>query len=248
MQDVKRVFHIGKTAQFTAHLIFIDVINIPFVTGNFRIKWKFKQGNSSGSHEHSHLNEESIEWPTETLSRSTTREDSASKNKSSARETIKLKRVNGNEAKGTTEPARLKTHVATFNRLVSCPVSMNISKTGALEACPIKLIVRQELHSETGKIEDYKLGAVSIDLSDFVSDSSFNPPKHRKIMPHRFLLAESKTNAILRVHIELEYVGGGQSFLTRGQQKQEERLRQASSASGSGSTGSNLSNASDNAG
>jgi hypothetical protein len=253
-----RALHLGKgkEAQFLCTIVLVDVLNIPFVTGAFKVQWKFKAPASSHA-EHGSGQLTTVEWPLHeqhALSRSNTREDATpskdrSRSGSLPKDTVKLKQVDAHEVKGTTEPSRLRAHVAHFHRIVTCPVTLSISKSGLVEPCEVKLVVRQESHTESGKLEEHKLGVVTVDLSDFISEHSGAARKPHTFHPMRFLLAESKTNALLRLHIDLEFIGGGPHFTTKTELKREERARQASnsSGSGSGSTPSNVSSASSDA-
>ncbi|KAL8292615.1 hypothetical protein RQP46_001227 [Phenoliferia psychrophenolica] len=117
------------------------------------------------------------------------------------------------EPKGTTTLIPLRAHTAVFRREIQCPVAIPVkqlphSSRYQLQPSPLRLAVRQEVPSDGGKKEETKTGEVVLDLSQFVglghtADAS----------PRRYLLRDCKTNAILRVIVRMEWVGGERDFV-----------------------------------
>ncbi|GAA5861887.1 hypothetical protein JCM3774_001340 [Rhodotorula dairenensis] len=123
--------------------------------------------------------------------------------------------VAGPEPRGKTAVVSLRSHTATFNREVSCPVSISLrsdadSKKYRLQPSPVRLSVRQQNMGEEHKLEEEKLGEVVLDLSQFV-------PRHGRsadlAKPRRYLLQGCKSNAVLRVSVKMEWLDGAQDYV-----------------------------------
>lgn len=118
------------------------------------------------------------------------------------------------EPKGCTPLASLHSYTAAFHRKIYCRVSIplkpSLSSTKfELQPAPVRLAVRQEMiDAKTGKKEEIKTGEVMLDLSQFVG-SSRNPVG----VTRRYLLKDSKTNATLRVTVQMEWVGGETHYI-----------------------------------
>jgi hypothetical protein len=108
------------------------------------------------------------------------------------------------ESKGSTPFVTLRSHNITFNRLVYCPVTIPLAKGNYLQRSELKLSIKQETHTENGRRAEEKLGHVVVDLAEWAGNTSKKP--------RRLLLVGSKTNALLRVSIRLEFVGGERNF------------------------------------
>ncbi|GAA5981931.1 hypothetical protein JCM10908_004672 [Rhodotorula pacifica] len=78
--------------------------------------------------------------------------------------------ASGPEPRGKTAVVALRCHTATFNREVTCPVSISLrpladSKKYQLQPSPVRLSIRQQNMAEDHKVEEEKLGEVVLDLS-----------------------------------------------------------------------------------
>ncbi|SCV67393.1 BQ2448_5004 [Microbotryum intermedium] len=143
--------------------------------------------------------------------------------------TVSYISVDHTEPKGSTSWAPLRSHTATFNRVISCPVAIPLrsirspssssSLTSAttagatprhiLQPCSLKLRVRQEVPGdEEGKTKEVKMGQVVLDLSQFVTLAKGKEPTAR-----RYLLRDCKTNATLRVTVRMEFLAGERSYV-----------------------------------
>lgn len=117
------------------------------------------------------------------------------------------------EPKGTTALIPLRAHTAVFRREIQCPVAIPVkalphSSRYQLQPSPLRLAVRQEVPSDSGKKEEAKTGEVILDLSQFVGHG-----RSSDATPRRYLLRDCKTNATLRVTVRLEWVGGERDFV-----------------------------------
>lgn len=117
-----------------------------------------------------------------------------------------------NEPKGTTSLVPLRSHTATFDRQIQCPVAIPLRSTPngryQLQPSPVKLAIKQEVVGDDGKKGEAKTGEVILDLSQFVRNG-----KREEGTPRRYLLLNCKTNATLRVTVKMEWVGGEQDFI-----------------------------------
>ncbi|BGP15859.1 hypothetical protein JCM10213v2_003848 [Rhodosporidiobolus nylandii] len=126
------------------------------------------------------------------------------------------------EPRGSTSFIPLRQHTATFNREITCPVSIPLrslpsssSSRGAaaryeLQPSPVRLSLKQEVLAgadEGGKREEVRLGEVVLDLSQFVGQ------KNEDVRPRRYLLQDCKSNAVLRVTVRMELIEGEANFV-----------------------------------
>jgi hypothetical protein len=229
MQALARTLHIGQHATFNADVTFKDLTNVPLVTGLFSCKWKFKNaapapqtdgslhvpfsGPSSMLHPRSALlpphhrragtpdsDDDGVHRYPEELHHisSTDRSPSAATARPPGRPPKP-------ESHGMTDWETLKKHTVDWHdRRICCPVSIPVARTGELGSCPLRITVKTTFHNETGKIEETRLGDLHVDLAEFATVPG---PTTR-----RFLLANSKTNALLRLTITLHHIGGTHEY------------------------------------
>ncbi|BGP55260.1 hypothetical protein JCM8202v2_002858 [Rhodotorula sphaerocarpa] len=121
----------------------------------------------------------------------------------------------GPEPRGKTQTVPLRSHTATFNREVTCPVSISLrhaadSKKYQLQPSPVRLSIRQQVTGEDHKVGEEKLGEVVLDLSQFV-------PRHGKRSeqgkPRRYLLQGCKSNTVIRVSVKMDWLDGAHDFV-----------------------------------
>ncbi|KAJ3573095.1 hypothetical protein NP233_g2657 [Leucocoprinus birnbaumii] len=113
-------------------------------------------------------------------------------------------------ARGATAYTPLKDHSVHWNQTLSTVVRLDVDRdNGFIFPCPFKLVVMQRLtdgdhDSPNESSEIHRLGAVYLNLSEYVGHG----PVER-----RYLLRESRTNATLKLTIELEFIAGQTSYI-----------------------------------
>lgn len=118
------------------------------------------------------------------------------------------------EPRGSTDSRHLRDFNVHYNQAVFCPISIPLSKSNILEHSYLKLSVRQSLLEEE-KQHESKLGHVTLDLSEYVPEAEEKKKdkgKKEAKKPKRFLLRDGKTNALLRMSIELNWIGGERDY------------------------------------
>ncbi|GAA6038393.1 hypothetical protein NBRC10512_006115 [Rhodotorula toruloides] len=118
------------------------------------------------------------------------------------------------EPKGTTTFVPLRSHTATFNREITCPVLVTLRAVGGgkyeLQTSPVRFAIKQEVVLEDGKREEERLGEVILDLSQFAKP---NGAAADGAKPRRYLLQGCKSNAVLRVSVKMEWLDGERNFV-----------------------------------
>ncbi|BGP00392.1 Proteophosphoglycan ppg4 [Rhodotorula toruloides ATCC 204091] len=118
------------------------------------------------------------------------------------------------EPKGTTTFVPLRSHTATFNREITCPVLVTLRAVGGgkyeLQTSPVRFAIKQEVVLEDGKREEERLGEVLLDLSQFAKP---NGAASDVAKPRRYLLQGCKSNAVLRVSVKMEWLDGERNFV-----------------------------------
>jgi len=123
------------------------------------------------------------------------------------------------EPSGSTDPRHLRDYTVHFHQPVFCPVSIPISKNGVLEPSYVKLSIKQTVHTLSEKKQEHKLGHVQLNLAEYappglVKDGKKGKGKEKEEKkPKRFLLRDGKTNALLRMGVELVWIGGDKDYL-----------------------------------
>lgn len=120
--------------------------------------------------------------------------------------TPKPGRLEKAEAKGMTPWAPLQSYNVRWDHKVSVVVQMDVHReTGDLLPSELKLVVMQRVvHGDPNAPRQPRLGAVYINLAEYAD----NGPVTR-----RYLLRESKTNATLKLTIEVEHIGGEKHYV-----------------------------------
>ncbi|EGO01210.1 hypothetical protein SERLA73DRAFT_159695 [Serpula lacrymans var. lacrymans S7.3] len=108
-------------------------------------------------------------------------------------------------AKGQTSFVHLKDHNIIWERTLDVVLQMGIGReTNELADCEAKLVVVQRvIPGDPDAPQNPRLGAVYLNLAQYVDAGS---------VTRRYLLRQSKTNATLKLTIQLEQVGGESSF------------------------------------
>ncbi|KAI0342243.1 hypothetical protein BDW22DRAFT_1484503 [Trametopsis cervina] len=111
----------------------------------------------------------------------------------------------GSEARGMTEWVTLKNYTARWDHYVDVVVQMDVHReTSDLLPCELKLVAMQRVvHGDPNAPHQPRLGAIYINLAEYACQGP---------VTRRYLLRESKTNATLKLTIEVEHVGGEQHF------------------------------------
>ncbi|GJE93112.1 N-terminal C2 domain-containing protein [Phanerochaete sordida] len=109
------------------------------------------------------------------------------------------------EAKGMTPWAPLQSYNVRWDHRVSVAVQMDVHReTGDLLPCELKLVAMQRVvHGDLNAPRQPRLGAVYINLAEYADAGP---------VARRYLLRESKTNATLKLTIEVEHIGGEKQY------------------------------------
>ncbi|GAA5911478.1 uncharacterized protein JCM6883_005772 [Sporobolomyces salmoneus] len=114
------------------------------------------------------------------------------------------------EPKGTTNFVPLRSHTATFERTIVCPVQISARQNPQnhrylLQPSSFKISIKQEGIDHSGHHQpEEKIGEVNLDLSQFVG---------KEVKSRRFLLANCKTNSILRITVKMEFLEGENHYV-----------------------------------
>ncbi|GAA5928569.1 uncharacterized protein JCM15063_003912 [Sporobolomyces koalae] len=114
------------------------------------------------------------------------------------------------EPKGETSFVPLRSHTATFERTIVCPVQISArsnppSHRYLLQPSAFKISIKQDGIDHTGHHQrEEKIGEVNLDLSQFVG---------KEVKPRRFLLGNCKTNSILRITVKMKYLEGESRYV-----------------------------------
>lgn len=114
--------------------------------------------------------------------------------------------------RGRTETVKLADHTVVWDEVVEVAANMGITKdTKGLLPCELKLIVEQvpQHHEHLVKAKT-TLGIVRLNLAEYVSKGSIT---------RRYLLRDSKTNATLKLTINVKWLSGEQDFIAPPLQK-----------------------------
>ncbi|KAF4612966.1 hypothetical protein D9613_010915 [Agrocybe pediades] len=119
-----------------------------------------------------------------------------------------------NSINGSTTPARgmtpflkLKDHSVVWSQTLDTILKFDVDReTSQIMPNPLKLVVMQRVIPDDphGSPQNPRLGAVYLNLAEYVGQG----PVER-----RYLLKESKTNATLKVTIEMEYISGETHYI-----------------------------------
>lgn len=109
-------------------------------------------------------------------------------------------------AKGQTPFVGLKDHNVIWEQTLNFVVQMGVAReTGELGECPVKLMVMQRvIHGDPDAPRNPRVGSIYLNLAQYVSAG---------IVTRRYLLRQSKTNATLKLSIQLEHTGGALSYV-----------------------------------
>ncbi|KAG1733305.1 N-terminal C2 in EEIG1 and EHBP1 proteins-domain-containing protein [Suillus lakei] len=109
-------------------------------------------------------------------------------------------------AKGHTLFEQLKEHSVTWEQTLDVMVQIGIGReTNELGGCEAKFVVMQRVvpgDPDAPRIP--RLGAVSLNLAQYVDAG---------VVTRRYLLRQSKTNATLKLTVQLEHIGGESSYV-----------------------------------
>lgn len=116
------------------------------------------------------------------------------------------------EPKGTTNFVPLRSHTATFERTIVCPVQISARQNLAqnphryvLQPSSFRISIKQDGIDHSGHHQpEEKIGEVNLDLSQFVG---------KEVKARRFLLANCKTNSILRITVKMEFLEGENHYV-----------------------------------
>ncbi|KAM5546207.1 hypothetical protein V8D89_000333 [Ganoderma adspersum] len=109
------------------------------------------------------------------------------------------------EARGMTPWAALQNYSVKWSHSVNLAVQMDVHReTGDLLPNELKLVVMQRVvHGDPDAPQQPRLGAVYLNLAEYAEAGKVS---------RRYLLRQSKTNATLKLSIELEHMGGEKNY------------------------------------
>ncbi|PSR75636.1 hypothetical protein PHLCEN_2v8927 [Hermanssonia centrifuga] len=109
------------------------------------------------------------------------------------------------EARGITEWVPLRSYNAKWDHSVNAVVQMDVHReTADLLPCELKLVALQRVVAgDPNAPQRPRLGAVYLNLAEYANAGP---------VTRRYLLRDSKTNATLKLTIEVEYVGGEKNY------------------------------------
>lgn len=109
-------------------------------------------------------------------------------------------------AKGHTLFEQLKDHTVEWEQTLDVMVQMGIGReTNELGDCEAKFVVMQRvIPGDPDAPRNPRLGAVSLNLAQYVDAG---------VVTRRYLLRESKTNATLKLTVQLEHINGESSYI-----------------------------------
>ncbi|KAL4253205.1 hypothetical protein ABKN59_004723 [Abortiporus biennis] len=110
------------------------------------------------------------------------------------------------ESKGMTDWSKLRNYTVRWDHKVSVVVQMDVHRE-TLDLLPseLRLVVMQRVVAgDPDAPSEPRLGAVYLNLAEYANAA---------VVTRRYLLSESKTNALLKLTIELEHIGGTDKFL-----------------------------------
>ncbi|KAH9934553.1 N-terminal C2 in EEIG1 and EHBP1 proteins-domain-containing protein [Epithele typhae] len=109
------------------------------------------------------------------------------------------------EARGMTPWADLHSYTVKWGHSVNAVVQLDVHReTGDLLPSELKLVVMQRvIHGDPNAPQQPRLGAVYLNLAEYADAGPIT---------RRYLLRQSKTNATLKLTIELEHIGGEKHY------------------------------------
>ncbi|TBU21514.1 N-terminal C2 in EEIG1 and EHBP1 proteins-domain-containing protein [Dichomitus squalens] len=109
------------------------------------------------------------------------------------------------EARGMTPWAQLQNYNVKWNHSVNVVVQMDVHReTGDLLPNELKLVVMQRVvHGDPDAPQHPRLGVVYLNLAEYADAGK---------VTRRYLLRQSKTNATLKLSIELDHIGGEKHY------------------------------------
>ena len=232
MEKFNRVLHLSRSVHFDCTITIDQLINIPLLNGRFKIKWKFNQptqepstatatqATTNTSQAIEHNNHFDFHPPPES-------------HQPGPSSTQLVELPIKSEPSGATDYHEIKNHSVLFRHAFHCPISVNLDKQAILQPSILTIIIKEEHVNELGRRVVSRHGSVDIDLSQYTpimniveehSNLHRPPPEHHhhhhhnnnnnssRIEKAKFLLRECKTNASLKLQIQMDYLGGMTPF------------------------------------
>ncbi|KAF8152917.1 hypothetical protein B0H34DRAFT_800193 [Crassisporium funariophilum] len=115
--------------------------------------------------------------------------------------------VSSTPARGMTPFIKLKEHSVTWNQTLDTVLKFDIDRENSqVFPNPLKLVVMQRVIPDdpSGSPQNPRLGALYLNLSEYIGQGS---------VTRKYLLKESKTNATLKLTIDVEYVSGETHYI-----------------------------------
>ncbi|KAF8802042.1 hypothetical protein BYT27DRAFT_7226612 [Phlegmacium glaucopus] len=109
--------------------------------------------------------------------------------------------------RGTTSFLKLQEHSVVWSHTLDTILKFDIDReTYQIQPQPLKLVVMQRVIPDDpgGSPQNPRLGAVYLNLAEYVGKGS---------VERKYLLKESKTNAVLKLTVELEHVSGETTYI-----------------------------------
>uniref|UniRef100_A0A8H7XPN8 C2 NT-type domain-containing protein n=1 Tax=Psilocybe cubensis TaxID=181762 RepID=A0A8H7XPN8_PSICU len=109
-------------------------------------------------------------------------------------------------ARGMTPFLKLKDHSVVWSQTLDTILKLDVDReTTMIQPCPLKLVVMQRVIPDDprGSPQNPRLGAVYLNLAQYVGQG---------VVERKYLLKESKTNATLKITIEMTHVSGETNY------------------------------------
>ncbi|POW10661.1 hypothetical protein PSTT_05903, partial [Puccinia striiformis] len=203
MDKFNRVLHLSRAVQFDCTITIDQLINIPLLNGRFKIKWKFNQPT-----------QDSLPLPPSSATTTTSTTSQQQQLEESTLVELPIK----SEPTGATEYHEIKNHSVIFRHAFHCPISINIDKQNILQPSTLTIIIKEEHLNGIGRRIVSRHGSIDIDLSQYTPLINSLPEdinqihNSSRIEKAKFLLRECKTNASLKLQIQMDYLGGMTPF------------------------------------
>jgi hypothetical protein len=221
MEKFNRVLHLSRSVHFDCTITIDQLINIPLLNGRFKIKWKFSQPAQDPATAPANTQQQQQQQQQQPIDQN---------NLSELHHPLPAQLVElpiKSEPSGATDYHEIKNHSVLFRHAFHCPISITLDKQTVLQPSILTIIVKEEHVNETGRRIVNRHGSIDIDLSQYTplidlaeqhAYSHRHPSAHHhnnnlsRIEKAKFLLRDCKTNASLKLQIQMDYLGGMTPF------------------------------------
>ncbi|CAK5278110.1 unnamed protein product [Mycena citricolor] len=199
---------IPRHALFQVRIIIHQLASVPLVSGEFGVRWRFKNIRKLKGHETVGLEQE-VHGDEESFGSG----DSAGPSTEDAKYTSESYETQ-TSTRGQTPWLALRDHSVTWEQSLSTVVQMSIDRERhQLLPHPFKLAVLQRvIVGDPDAPKNPCLGVLELNLAEYSDSNLASPGEMKGTVTRRYLLRESKTNATLRLSVHVEPVGSPPFF------------------------------------